>query len=115
MKARRSSWRPLLASRFLWLVSFYYFVVFAARTCCENWAQLLVVTEKKLDSSVGACDWWFHTVIKNIHFIAVLGSYFLTAFELGGLASSLLTGYITDWAVSLKVELREKVNKSIFL
>lgn len=51
-------------------------MVFAAKTSCENWAQLLIVDEKKL--------------------LASTASQFISAFETGGFVASFATGYLTD-------------------
>jgi len=78
-----SKWSALLRNAFLWRLSFYYFVVFAAKTCFENWAQLLVLEEKGMS--------------------AVLASGVASSFELGGMLSSFATGYITDWVLARQV------------
>jgi len=69
----------LLTSPFLWLLSMYYLVVFAAKTSFENWAQLLIVDEKQLGSLAAVA--------------------FVSSFETGGMFGSFATGYLTDLCV----------------
>lgn len=71
-----ASLKDLLSSPFLWLLSLYYLIVFAAKTSFENWAQLLIVDDKGLSTLTAVT--------------------FVSCFETGGMAGSFTTGYITD-------------------
>ncbi|VDP53636.1 unnamed protein product [Soboliphyme baturini] len=74
-------WMTLLSSSFLWRLSVYYMVVFGVRTCCENWAQLLITEQKKFA--------------------------FISSFELGGMISGIFTGYGTDMLMQRNVCLQQ--------
>uniref|UniRef100_A0A915HHT6 Major facilitator superfamily (MFS) profile domain-containing protein n=1 Tax=Romanomermis culicivorax TaxID=13658 RepID=A0A915HHT6_ROMCU len=78
--AKKSTLSDLIYSPFLWLLSFYNLIFFAAKTSFENWIQLLIVDEKALTAG---------------HAVA-----FISAFETGGMIGNFATGYLTDICVS---------------
>jgi len=43
--ASQSSWRDLIRSRFLWLVSGAYLIVFAAKTSVTEWGQMFLIED----------------------------------------------------------------------
>lgn len=78
----RGSWRDLVSSRLLWILSINFMVIFIARTAILDWAQLYLIQE--LDQT------------------PYTASIFVSSFETGGIAGSVLAGYVADKLVALK-------------
>ncbi|XP_057373554.1 glucose-6-phosphate exchanger SLC37A4-like [Daphnia carinata] len=75
--AHRLTWKNLIQSPFLWLVSAVYLVVFAAKTSVTEWGQLYL--------------------IEDLGHSAFTGSGFISAVETGGFFGGIAAGYVTDW------------------
>lgn len=70
------TWVSLLKSPFIWLISFSYMVVFAAKTSACDWGQMYLIEEKGKSQLVG--------------------SSFTSSVEAGGFFGGVLAGYLTD-------------------
>uniref|UniRef100_A0A0P5YI73 Glucose-6-phosphate translocase n=1 Tax=Daphnia magna TaxID=35525 RepID=A0A0P5YI73_9CRUS len=75
--ANQLTWRDLIHSPFLWLVSAVYLVVFAAKTSVTEWGQMYL--------------------IEDLGHSAFTGSGFISAVETGGFFGGIAAGYVTDW------------------
>jgi len=73
------TWNHLVTSPFLWLVSFGYFIVFAAKTSVTEWGQMFL--------------------IEDLGHSPFVGSSFISAIETGGFFGGIAAGYVTDWLV----------------
>ncbi|XP_067422687.1 glucose-6-phosphate exchanger SLC37A4 isoform X2 [Emydura macquarii macquarii] len=75
-----STLAELLLSPYLWVLSTGYLVVFGVKTCCTDWGQLFLIQERGQS--------------------ALVGSSYMSALEIGGLAGSIAAGYLSDKAVA---------------
>jgi len=75
-----SSWNDLIYSRYLWLLSFCYMVVFCVKTSAVDWGQMYLMDD------LGHSQY--------------VGSAFTSALETGGFIGGVASGYITDWLLS---------------
>uniref|UniRef100_G3MLZ2 Major facilitator superfamily (MFS) profile domain-containing protein n=1 Tax=Amblyomma maculatum TaxID=34609 RepID=G3MLZ2_AMBMU len=80
----------LLASPFLWLVSFSYLVVFCAKTSAVDWGQLYVM--------------------EDLSHSQYAGSALTSSIESGGFFGGILAGYLTDWFLHWHVKKGSKSN-----
>ncbi|CDW53099.1 MFS 1 domain containing protein [Trichuris trichiura] len=90
-----SLYRTIIGDPYFRRLSLFYFVVFATRTFLENWAQLLLVDLKGLNTA------------EAVTFIGV--------FEAGGFVSCLSTGYLTDTVARLEVTFNSMLILESFL
>lgn len=81
-KASDSTWKDLIKSPFLWLLSIGYLIVFASKTAACDWGQLFIIQE------LGGSQYQ--------------GSAFISSVETGGVVGSFLAGFITDWLIRRK-------------
>ncbi|KHJ45193.1 hypothetical protein D918_04497 [Trichuris suis] len=79
---RVSLYRTIMGDPYFRRLSLFYFVVFATRTFLENWAQLLLVDLKGVNTAEAVT--------------------FVGFFEAGGFVSCLSTGYLTDTVARLE-------------
>ena len=84
-KSESMTWKDLIKSPFLLLVSVCYLVVFAAKTCVCDWGQMLLIED-----------------LGHSQFVA---SSFISTIETGGFCGGVAAGYFTDW-------LMKKVSRS---
>lgn len=82
-------WTDLLKSPFIWLVSFSYMVVFAAKTSACDWGQMYLIEERGKSPLVG--------------------SSFTSSVETGGFFGGILAGYLTDWILRRAATKKRKI------
>uniref|UniRef100_A0A8C7IN68 Solute carrier family 37 member 4 n=1 Tax=Oncorhynchus kisutch TaxID=8019 RepID=A0A8C7IN68_ONCKI len=75
-----TTFKEFILSRYLWLLSVGYLVVFGVKTACTDWGQLFLIQDKGQST--------------------LIGSSYMSALEVGGLLGSLAAGYFTDKAVA---------------
>ncbi|KAL1469103.1 hypothetical protein MTO96_004830 [Rhipicephalus appendiculatus] len=80
----------LVASPFLWLVSFSYLIVFCAKTSAVDWGQLYVM--------------------EDLGHSQYAGSALTSSIESGGFFGGILAGYLTDWFLHWHVKRGSKSN-----
>ncbi|KAI0229837.1 Glucose-6-phosphate exchanger SLC37A4 [Lamellibrachia satsuma] len=78
----RGTWRDLVVSPLLWILSVNFMVIFIARTAVLDWAQLYLIQE--LDQT------------------PYTASIFVSSFETGGIAGSVMAGYVADKMVAMR-------------
>ncbi|KAJ6223541.1 hypothetical protein RDWZM_002086 [Blomia tropicalis] len=70
------TYKDLLTSPFIWLISFSYMVVYAAKTSACDWGQMYLIEER--------------------HRSPLVGSSFTSSVESGGFFGGVIAGYLTD-------------------
>ena len=78
-KSKLMTWKDLIQSPFLWIVSFCYMVVFAAKTSVTDWGQMFI--------------------IEDLGHTSFVGSAFTSSVETGGFFGGIAAGAITDLLV----------------
>nr|XP_046149397.1 glucose-6-phosphate exchanger SLC37A4-like [Oncorhynchus gorbuscha] len=81
-RSDETTFKEFILSRYLWLLSVGYLVVFGVKTACTDWDQLFLIQDKS----------------------TLIGSSYMSTLEVGGLLSSLAAGYFTDKAVAQAVQ-----------
>uniref|UniRef100_A0A8C7INB0 Solute carrier family 37 member 4 n=1 Tax=Oncorhynchus kisutch TaxID=8019 RepID=A0A8C7INB0_ONCKI len=89
-----TTFKEFILSRYLWLLSVGYLVVFGVKTACTDWGQLFLIQDKGQST--------------------LIGSSYMSALEVGGLLGSLAAGYFTDKAVA-QVGMKSHGNPHHFL
>lgn len=83
-----TTWKDLLSSPFLWVLSLGYMVTFCGKTAAVDWGQMFLMED-----------------LKHSQYAA---SAFTSSLETGGFFGGVASGYITDWL--LKRSRRENSN-----
>uniref|UniRef100_T1JBE0 Major facilitator superfamily (MFS) profile domain-containing protein n=1 Tax=Strigamia maritima TaxID=126957 RepID=T1JBE0_STRMM len=78
--ASTDTWRDIIKSPFLWLLSICYMVVYCVKTSAVDWGQM-----------------YLHDDLNQSQYV---GSAFTSSLETGGFVGGVASGYITDWLMS---------------
>lgn len=76
----QQTWRDLMGSPFLWLLSFCYMVVFCGKTSAVDWGQMYLM--------------------EDLGHSQYVGSAFTSSLESGGFFGGVASGYITDYLLT---------------